>query len=214
VSYYIAAVKHVGRRPPSLSRLRRNVLVLIAIGALAPSAGCERGRLETYNWTEDVKLANGTSIVISRKTTYRIVPQMLESHAAWFVEEDKVTIPASAWNENDIEFHVPIASPMNKILVLDRLEPEGTWIAIINSSCSYRRDNGRPFHGYFEFRYTERKWLLADDLSPESRGRSSNMEYRPRRGHVSQTEKESANRVNDPERIKKILSDRKDKSCA
>jgi hypothetical protein len=206
---------HASGSPPAMRNLRRTLLAITTISALLLFAGCKREWMETYNWTEDVKLADGASIVISRKTVYRFVPQMLSHHPARFTVEDKATIPRSATGESDIEFHVPIAHPMNMLLLIDRFGPNDTWTAVIASSCSdYWRTNGRPFHGYFEFHYVNGNWSRTNNISQKLMGRDANMSYRYHRGHVSQRDKESEKKLHDTERIKKILSESKQTFCA
>ncbi|MFC4311843.1 hypothetical protein ACFPN2_22350 [Steroidobacter flavus] len=131
----------------------------LAIGiTMLMLAGCQKKHFE---WTEEVRLADGSSVQVERSTRYgRVLTEMGGPTSRW-VSEATVTIVEEGRK-------LPTWSHAMEPLVLDRDPATGRWrlLASAVDYCDYARRFGEPYVTYPTFELKGTEWAYVG--MPES----------------------------------------------
>ena len=150
-------------------------------------------RDRTYEWTEDVQLADGSVIQIKRKELVEVKGGELFKKGYW-MKEETVILPGKngqkiVWRES--------TSPM----VVLRGTPPIEWIVIGSTiSCEQFKRYGSPRPAYTQFNYKNDKWTYHT-VDPQFYGTISNLMVNEHRSnletHIPVTDKDKFNRLSE-----------------
>lgn len=143
----------------------QRIAICIALGILS---ACTRAGPPQREWTEDVKLDNGSTVEVRRTVTLEVSNSL--GGDAYNAEELSATLsflgPLS---------HLPAWSEPRMALVLYRDPATNEWVIVATTtSCQVWRRAGKPKPAYWEYRLKTQGWQEVP-LSPTSIGRRSNL---------------------------------------
>jgi len=141
---------------------------LAAISIVA--IGCSTKHRE---WTEDVLLDNGTTIVVKRSVTFNETTPV--SGGTYVAEETEAVIEFTGALEKLPPWSQPLMA-----LAMYQDNSTNEWVIVgSTTSCDVWRRRGKPKPSYWEFRFRNGVWR-EEHLSTASIGRKSNLLFENR----------------------------------